>query len=212
MAKKTRLTKKEVIAISRIVDKLNALYRDYMDEENDIPLQVEGNGSVGSNLSCACASLEVILQEYCNEDSSEEKPVATPVPCSYVNCNDVEGMLANRNITDDEKRLLAEVIQYGSWGDCDMEFSTGNGNSYTFYAYGYITNKNQYPSSQYSGKKRSAMFRSIYRKFGLDEHGCGEFITQISNWWEDGSGDVMFIKNEFINPFETWAETYLKTH
>ena len=40
--------------------------RKKFDEENgtDIELQVEGNGTVGSNLDCAVAAIDTILQEY----------------------------------------------------------------------------------------------------------------------------------------------------
>lgn len=42
--------------------KLCRLYNKYRD--NDIALEIEGNGTVAENLSCAVASFETILQEY----------------------------------------------------------------------------------------------------------------------------------------------------
>lgn len=64
---KTRLNKKELTAFESLANKIWALRQKY-DEENgtDIALQIEGNGTVGSNLSCAAAALDTILQEYYN--------------------------------------------------------------------------------------------------------------------------------------------------
>lgn len=64
---KTRLNKKELAAFESLANKIWALRQKY-DEENgtDIALQIEGNGTVGSNLSCAAAALDTILQEYYN--------------------------------------------------------------------------------------------------------------------------------------------------
>ena len=64
---KTRLNKKELAALESLANKIWALRQKY-DEENgtDIALQIEGNGTVGSNLSCAAAALDTILQEYYN--------------------------------------------------------------------------------------------------------------------------------------------------
>lgn len=44
--------------------KLCRLYDKY--SENDIALEIEANGTVAGNLSCAIASFETILQEYWN--------------------------------------------------------------------------------------------------------------------------------------------------
>lgn len=62
---KTRLNKKELAALESLANKIWAL-RQKFDEENgtDVALRIEGNGTVGSNLSCAAAALDTILQEY----------------------------------------------------------------------------------------------------------------------------------------------------
>lgn len=44
--------------------KLCKLYDKY--SENDIVLEIEANGTVAGNLSCAVAAFETILQEYWN--------------------------------------------------------------------------------------------------------------------------------------------------
>lgn len=64
MAKK--LTKREVDAIYRLrlkIDKLAEKYDPWNGHE-DIPLGIEGNGTVYDNLSGASCSLDMILQEY----------------------------------------------------------------------------------------------------------------------------------------------------
>lgn len=62
---KTKLNKKEVAEIYKIADRLERLAKKYDPEQNkDIELQVEGNGSIYSNINCALASLDTILQEY----------------------------------------------------------------------------------------------------------------------------------------------------
>lgn len=60
---KTRLNKKQLKQIWSVYDRLCEIEKQYWDEK-DIPCQIEGNGSVASNLSGAIASLETILQEY----------------------------------------------------------------------------------------------------------------------------------------------------
>lgn len=60
-----RLSKDEVNALLSIQNRLSMMAEKYDPESGqDIPLQIESNGTINSNLSCAVASLEVILQEY----------------------------------------------------------------------------------------------------------------------------------------------------
>ena len=60
---RTKLNKKELKQLWSVYDRLCVIEKQYRDEK-DIPCQIEGNGSVASNLSGAIASLETILQEY----------------------------------------------------------------------------------------------------------------------------------------------------
>ena len=48
--------------MTSIFNKLCKLEEHFQD--NDLQLQIEGNGTVRDNINCAIASLEVILQEY----------------------------------------------------------------------------------------------------------------------------------------------------
>lgn len=64
---KTRLNKKELAALESLANKIWALRKKFDDENGtDVALQIDGNGTVGSNLDVAAASIETILQEYYN--------------------------------------------------------------------------------------------------------------------------------------------------
>ena len=60
---KTKLTKKEVEILYRLREKIDAI-RAKVDPDDEMDLQIEGNGTIGSQLSVASASLDTILQEY----------------------------------------------------------------------------------------------------------------------------------------------------
>ena len=60
---KKRLKKREGELVISLRDRKDAV-RDRIDPEDEIMLQVEGNGTIGGQLSCASASIDTILQEY----------------------------------------------------------------------------------------------------------------------------------------------------
>lgn len=60
---KTKLTKKEVETLYRLREKIDAI-RAKVDPDDEMDLQIEGNGTIGGQLSVASASLDTILQEY----------------------------------------------------------------------------------------------------------------------------------------------------
>ena len=60
---KTKLTKKEVEILYRLREKIDAI-RAKVDPDDEMDLQIEGNGTIGGQLSVASASLDTILQEY----------------------------------------------------------------------------------------------------------------------------------------------------
>lgn len=107
-------------------------------------------------------------------------------------------------LTDEQKQLLKDTIVYGFWGDCDYVFIGLYGKPETDYAYGYITNDAK-EAGHFSGRKVSAMFRSMYRRLGLVD-GIGEVISHATDWWGDGSGDMLFIRDEYVSPFEKWSK------
>lgn len=60
---KKRLTKREVETLYRLREKIDAI-RVKVDPDDEMNLQIEGNGTIGGQLSVASASLDTILQEY----------------------------------------------------------------------------------------------------------------------------------------------------
>ena len=60
---KTKLTKKEVESLYRLREKIDAMMAR-IDPNEETDLQIEGNGTIGGQLSVASASLDTILQEY----------------------------------------------------------------------------------------------------------------------------------------------------
>ncbi len=107
-------------------------------------------------------------------------------------------------LTTDEQQLLKDTLNYGAWGDCDMEFRTEAGEVETVGAWGYCTNdaKN---AGNFSGRKVAAMFKSIYKKLCPDNH-TGRFLSQCNDWWGDGSGDMLFIRCELNDGLVNWAK------
>lgn len=108
-----------------------------------------------------------------------------------------------QQLTDEQKQLLKDTINYGAWGSCSMEFLNAQGETETVDAYGYCTNDAK-RGGHFAGRKISAMFRSIYSKLCPNE-GCGAWMTQIHDWWGDGTGDMLFIRMNLQEEFETWA-------
>lgn len=107
-------------------------------------------------------------------------------------------------LTVDEQQLLKDTINYGAWGDCDMEFRNEAGDIETACAWGYCTNDAK-RAGHFSGRKVATMFKSIYKKLCPDDH-TGRFLSQCNDWWGDGSGDMLFIRGELSNGLEEWAK------
>ena len=107
-------------------------------------------------------------------------------------------------LTDEQKQLLKDTINFGFWGSADMEFVEGKTEIKTLGSYGYCTNDAK-KAGHFSGRKISAMFRSIYRKLSIIDR-MGEFLTHCSDWWGKGTGDMIFIKIDFVEAFENWAK------
>lgn len=105
-------------------------------------------------------------------------------------------------LTDEQQQLLKDTIRYGFWGDAEYEFLDENGNAEILPMMGYCTNDAKL-AGNFNGRKISAMFRSIYRN--LCPNGVGRFISHHSDWWGDGSGDMLFIRTGYYDAFEEWA-------
>lgn len=97
-------------------------------------------------------------------------------------------------LNEKQIEVIKTIVRTGFWGDCDMEF--GNNNE-CFSAYGYTTNLGL--SKQYSG-----LMSGIVKK--IKESGS-KAITHCHDWWNDGSGDMLFINTQLLDPdaIEDWA-------
>lgn len=109
-------------------------------------------------------------------------------------------------LTEEQKQLLKDTINEGGWGSADYEFLTEDGDTKTFSMYGYCTNDAKM-AGNFSGRKVSAMFRSIYKKLcPANNNQIGRYISHCNNWWGDGSGDMLFIRIGYYEAFEEWAK------
>lgn len=108
-------------------------------------------------------------------------------------------------LTKDEQQLLKDTIRYGGWGDSDMEFLGENGKIETVSMYGYCTN-DAHKAGHFKGRIVSSMFRSIYKKMcPANRNQIGRYISHCNDWWDDGSGDMLFIRTGYYQIFEEWA-------
>lgn len=106
-------------------------------------------------------------------------------------------------LTKDEKQLLKDTIVYGLWGDTEEEFLNDKGEVETDSCYGYCTNDAVH-GKHFSGRKISGLFSSMYKK--LCPNGVGEIISNCNDWWGDNSGDMLFIRIDYVKAFENWAK------
>lgn len=108
-------------------------------------------------------------------------------------------------LTEEQQQLLKDTIRHGFWGDATDFFLDEDGKKVEDWADVYITNDAK-RGGHFTGRKISSMFRSIYKKL-CPINGTGEVISHCSDWWGDGSGDVLFIREKYIKAFEQWART-----
>ena len=106
-------------------------------------------------------------------------------------------------LSDEEQQLLKDTIRYGSWGDGQYDFKV-DGEIRTEWMMGYCVNDAK-DGGHFEGKKLGPMFRSIYKKLGL-EKGAGEYISHASDWWGDGSGDMLFVRDDVYQEIKEWAK------
>ena len=111
------------------------------------------------------------------------------------------------SLTEEQQQLLKDAIKHGFWGDSSYEFLV-DGKPETRMMYGYVTNDAK-SGGHFEGRKISSMFRSIYRKLGIggkDQPGIGEYVSHCSDWWGDGTGDMIFVREEAYEDIEEWAK------
>lgn len=108
-------------------------------------------------------------------------------------------------LTEEQKQLLKDTIVYGCWGDSETNFLDENNNIVEDSMFAYCTNDAK-EGGHFSGRKVSAMFRSIYKKLcPAYNNRVGRYISHQNDWWGDGSGDMLFIRGEYYQVFEIWA-------
>jgi hypothetical protein len=114
-------------------------------------------------------------------------------------------------LTGEQQQLLKDTLNHGCWGDGDYEFlkespAEGENPFETDRMMGYCTNdaKN---AGHFEGRKISAMFRSIYRKLCPENRNqTGHILSHCRDWWGDGTGDMLFIRESWYRAFEEWSK------
>lgn len=106
-------------------------------------------------------------------------------------------------LTEEQQQLLKDTIVNGTWGDTCESFLNEDGDTEDAMCMVYVTNDAKM-AGNFSGRKVSAMFRSIYNKV-CKKDGYGEAISHCTDWWGDGTGDVLFIHTDWVDAFECWA-------
>lgn len=112
-------------------------------------------------------------------------------------------------LTADEQQLLKDTIKHGYWGDAGAQFLNGPDTMADIVTDGaevYITNDAK-QGGHFSGPRVSAMFRSIYKKLcpALSNQ-VGAHLSHCNDWWDDGSGDVLMLREDENSAWREWAD------
>jgi len=91
--------------------------------------------------------------------------------------------------TDKQKIVITNVLETGFWGDCDMSFGS---KEKADYAHGFFTNET---NCEFKGKQLSGIFSGIAKVLKETK---SEYFLMISDWWQDGSGDMLFVNMEMF--------------
>ena len=110
-------------------------------------------------------------------------------------------------LTADEQQLLKDTIKHGYWGDASAEFVDEKlGDIIPADAEIYVTNDAK-QGGHFSGRRVSAMFRSIYKKMcSACDNQAGIHLSHCSDWWADGSGDVLMLRADENAAWRKWAK------
>lgn len=94
--------------------------------------------------------------------------------------------------------ILKEAVKYGIWGDTTHEF--GNKGQVSASGIGCCTNEIK-RGGKYKGKQLSGFISTIKKVIKQNDL---TFISSASDWWGDGSGDMIFFN---IDELDTdWSE------
>lgn len=105
--------------------------------------------------------------------------------------------------TEKQIQVIKDIIIYGEWGDCDMEFGD---NTICNHAFGYFTNLKD--KGKYKGKELSGICSGISKKIKENNY---KVIAMASDWWGDGTGDMMFLNMDLLcikdsSELDKWAK------
>ena len=113
------------------------------------------------------------------------------------------------NLNDEQKQLFADTIIHGAWGDTDTIFK---GETEPVMVYGYITDL-AYQGKHFERKSLSNRFRDLFKALGLEGNGHekqSDTMQWMYDWWGDGSGSILLIREDMTDEIEEWAKNYNK--
>jgi hypothetical protein len=113
---------------------------------------------------------------------------------------EIQKAFESLDLTANAIQLIKDVIRYGYWGDSDFTF-----NGETKMGNGYITNDAK-RGGHFSGKQISGIMSGVAK--AAKTHQCS-FMVSMSDWWGDGTGDVLAFSTDFAsyNELSDWAQT-----
>lgn len=113
---------------------------------------------------------------------------------------EIQKAFESLDLTANAIQLIKDVIRYGYWGDSDFTF-----NGKTKMGNGYITNDAK-RGGHFSGKQISGIMSGVAK--AAKTHQCS-FMASYTDWWGDGTGDVLAFSTDFASNDELneWAQT-----
>ena len=93
--------------------------------------------------------------------------------------------ILSKFFTEKQIQAMKDAWKYGQWGDCEITFY---GSFDETYAYGACTNDIK-KGGHFTGRQVSGIMGSISKV--IKEKQC-KYVENIHDWWEDGSGDMIF--------------------
>lgn len=117
-------------------------------------------------------------------------------------------------LNDEQKLLLADTIVFGGWGDTNGEFNVDEDSDEWSGGFVYLPD-GAWRGQHFERKTLPAMFKALYD--ALDMDGNANFKTNgvmnwHKDWWDDGSGSVLIIRDPLYKEFEKWANALVKQY
>lgn len=112
---------------------------------------------------------------------------------------EIQKAFESLDLTANAIQLIKDVIRYGYWGDADFTF-----NGETKMGDGYITNDAK-RGGHFLGKQISGIMSGVAK--ATKTHQCS-FMASYTDWWGDGTGDVLAFSTDFASSdeLEAWAQ------